>query len=85
MQEVLDAVFRIVGKWALAVICTIALVGFGAGAWATKQDVRTSALEAKAQEASIWREMYDKRQRRIESLVVQMAQKAGIDTSRIED
>ena len=85
MQEVLDAVFRIVGKWALAVICTIALFGFGVGAWATKQDVRTSALEAKAIEANMWRESYDKRQRRIENLVVKMAQKQGIDTSRIEE
>jgi len=84
-QNIVEPLLAQVGKWAIGIIVTIAIFGFSAGAWATKQDIRTTSLEAKAKEAMDWRDAYDKRQRRIESLAVKVAEKMGIDTSRIED
>ena len=84
LDELKNDVLATLGRWALTMLTSVVLGAFAVGTWATRQDIRTSQLEAKAVEASVWRESYDKRQRRIEALVVKMAEKQGIDTSRLD-
>lgn len=84
-EQIIAPILSMVGRWAVGIIVTIALFGFWAGGWATRQDIRTSSLEARAVEIEKRREDAEKRQRRIEAIVVQMARKQGINTDRIDD
>lgn len=47
LERLKSGVLATVGRWALAILATMIGLGFAAGAWATKQEFRTQALETK--------------------------------------
>lgn len=74
VQEIKQEMLAAVGKWAMGIICTLALGGFALGVWTTTRDLRLGQLEADV-----------KRLKKMEILLVKLCQKNGIDTSRIEE
>lgn len=46
VDELKGDVLAVVGKWALAILGSMLVLGFAAGAWATKQELRTTNLES---------------------------------------